>query len=133
MTSRPPPLALARPSGQRRPPCRAREKEAGTTEAHFDFDLEPQIDLSDPQRALTVLALSLRSTECGVTSVRVPMRDGAELKAESSAPVTREPGPTILVRSPYGRGFPYDLLLARALAGAGYHVVVRGPQPRLAA
>ncbi|MFJ2645306.1 CocE/NonD family hydrolase [Streptomyces sp. NPDC087420] len=95
------------------------------SESHFDFVLEERTELTDPSKVLAGLGISARSTDCQVTSVRVSMRDGVELGAEHYAPMGDAPAPTILVRSPYGRGFPYDLLLARVFAGAGYHVLLQ--------
>jgi uncharacterized protein len=56
-------------------------------------------------------------------AVQVPMRDGVTLLADHYVPVTDERVPTILVRCPYGRGFPYNLLSARLYAERGYHVL----------
>ncbi len=56
------------------------------------------------------------------------MRDGIELAAEHYAP-TSEPVGTLLVRGPYGRGFPLSVGLATVYAARGYHVIfqsVRG-------
>ncbi|MFD5160855.1 CocE/NonD family hydrolase [Streptomyces hawaiiensis] len=53
-----------------------------------------------------------------------PARDGAILMTDHYAPVTDRPKGTVLVRSPYGRGFP-DNLEARMYAGHGYHVVLQ--------
>ena len=51
------------------------------------------------------------------------MRDGVVLLGDHYAPLTPPARGTVLVRTPYGRGFPGDLLDARALAARGYHVV----------
>ncbi|MEU1474069.1 CocE/NonD family hydrolase [Streptomyces sp. NPDC005760] len=53
-----------------------------------------------------------------------PMRDGALLVTDHYAPVTDRPKGTVLVRTPYERGFPGDIE-ARVYAGRGYHVVVQ--------
>lgn len=61
--------------------------------------------------------------------VRVPMRDGVELLADHYEPLTAEPVGTLLVRCPYGRGFPFTALYSAVYASRGYHVVfqsVRG-------
>lgn len=55
--------------------------------------------------------------------VKVRMRDGVTLLADHYIPVTTEAVPTILVRCPYGRRFPYDLLSAQLYAERGYHVL----------
>ena len=57
--------------------------------------------------------------------VEVRMRDGVTLFADHYVPVTTEPVPTILVRCPYGRGFPYALLSAQLYAERGYHVLLQ--------
>lgn len=59
-----------------------------------------------------------------VTRVRVPMRDGVELLADHYAP-RGEPAGTLLVRCPYGRGFPSHLVFARLYAARGYHVILQ--------
>ena len=56
--------------------------------------------------------------------LRVPMRDGVQLVADHYAPGTERPVGTVLVRSPYGRGWSMSLLSARVYASRGYHVVV---------
>lgn len=61
--------------------------------------------------------------------VRVPMRDGVQLRADHYAPATANPAGTLLVRCPYGRRFPFAALYASVYASRGYHVVfqsVRG-------
>jgi putative CocE/NonD family hydrolase len=55
-------------------------------------------------------------------SLRIPMRDGVMLAADHYAPGGTPQG-TLLVRGPYGRGFPYSLLYARVYAARGYHVL----------
>ncbi|WP_199511655.1 CocE/NonD family hydrolase [Nucisporomicrobium flavum] len=57
------------------------------------------------------------------TGVRIPMRDGVELRATHYAPRDRARG-TVLIRTPYGRGLPASLLQGRMLAARGYHVLV---------
>lgn len=61
--------------------------------------------------------------------LRIPMRDGVELRADHYAPDTSTPLGTILVRGPYGRAFPFSVIYAQVYAARGYHVVfqsVRG-------
>lgn len=61
----------------------------------------------------------------------IPMRDGRVLLADSYFPKVRETFPTILIRSPWGRGWdkpPFSLIymfLAQRFAEQGYHVVVQ--------
>jgi uncharacterized protein len=56
--------------------------------------------------------------------LRVPMRDGTILLADHYAPVTGEPRPTVLLRSPYGRG-PSFAMMGRPYAERGYHVLLQ--------
>jgi uncharacterized protein len=58
--------------------------------------------------------------------IAVRMRDGTILRTDHYAPdATRAPqAPTVLVRTPYGRGVPTNWL-ARAIARRGFHVVVQ--------
>jgi predicted acyl esterase len=60
-----------------------------------------------------------------VETVQVPMRDGAMLAAEHYAPVTGSPRGTVLIRTPYGRGFPVAALNGRMFAARGYHVLLQ--------
>ena len=65
---------------------------------------------------------------CGVRlerAVRVPMPDGVTLLADHYWPLVDGPAPTVLVRCPYGRGFPYDYMYGGLLAGQGLHVVIQ--------
>jgi len=57
--------------------------------------------------------------------LRTPMRDGVELIADHYEPHTSNPAGTILVRGPYGRGWPFSVLFADVYASRGYHVVVQ--------
>ncbi len=57
--------------------------------------------------------------------VRIPMRDGVELVADHYRPLTSSPSGTLLVRGPYGRGYPVSVLFGRVYASRGYHVVVQ--------
>jgi uncharacterized protein len=57
--------------------------------------------------------------------LRVPMRDGVDLIADHYVPDTDRPAGTLLVRGPYGRGFPVSLLFAAVYAARGYHVLVQ--------
>jgi putative CocE/NonD family hydrolase len=55
--------------------------------------------------------------------VAVPMRDGVVLRADRFTP--RLPSaPTVLIRTPYGRGFQFRIL-ARTIAAQGFHVVLQ--------
>lgn len=57
--------------------------------------------------------------------VRVPMRDGVTLNADHYAPTGATRNGTILVRTPYGRGFPGGVLQGAMLAARGYHVLLQ--------
>ncbi|MEU7902975.1 CocE/NonD family hydrolase [Actinoplanes sp. NPDC049118] len=56
--------------------------------------------------------------------LRIPMRDGVDLRADHYSPQTRDPRGTVLVRTPYGRGFPESALHGRMLAARGYHALI---------
>jgi putative CocE/NonD family hydrolase len=57
-------------------------------------------------------------------NIPTPARGGAILVTDHYAPLTNRPKGTVLVRTPYERGFPGDLE-ARVYAGRGYHVVLQ--------
>ncbi|MEU6231144.1 CocE/NonD family hydrolase [Streptomyces sp. NPDC047042] len=86
----------------------------------------PSLAARAADRLLTRL-MRLPATRCDYRVERnlpTPARDGAVLVTDHYAPVTDEPRGTVLVRTPYGRGFPGDLE-ARVYAGHGYHVVLQ--------
>lgn len=56
--------------------------------------------------------------------VDIPMRDGATLRADVYLPATDGPHPTVLIRSPYGRGAGFALS-AVPYAERGYAVVLQ--------
>ena len=72
-----------------------------------------------------LLRLPPHTTDFTVSKVRVPMRDGVELRAHHYAPTTSDPAGTLLVRGPYGRDFPFAVLYGRVYAARGYHVVLQ--------
>jgi putative CocE/NonD family hydrolase len=54
------------------------------------------------------------------------MRDGIDLLADHYAPADgANAAGTLLVRGPYGRGWPFSTLYARLYAAHGYHVVLQ--------
>lgn len=59
--------------------------------------------------------------------VRIPMADGVELLADHYFPegVGVREFPTLVVRSPYGRGFPWAALYGVAFAEQGFHVLIQ--------
>lgn len=73
-----------------------------------------------------LLGLPPHTCEYDVTrGVRVPMHDGVELIADHYRPQTADPAGTLLVRTPYGRGYPVSVLFGSIYAARGYHVVVQ--------
>ncbi|HSS23476.1 MAG TPA: CocE/NonD family hydrolase, partial [Mycobacterium sp.] len=72
-----------------------------------------------------LLGLPRATTGYTVNRVQVPMRDGVRLVADHYAPTTSSPVGTVLIRGPYGRGFPFSLVFARPYAARGYHVVLQ--------
>jgi putative CocE/NonD family hydrolase len=72
-----------------------------------------------------LLGLPRPTTGYTVNRDQVPMRDGVQLVADHYAPATSSPVGTLLVRGPYGRGFPFALVFARLYAARGYHVVLQ--------
>jgi uncharacterized protein len=70
--------------------------------------------------------LGLGPARCGYTveaGVTTPMSDGTALVADHYRPAGPASNGTLLVRTPYGRGFPGDVLYARVWAARGYHVL----------
>jgi uncharacterized protein len=57
--------------------------------------------------------------------IRIPMPDGTHQIADRYIPQTGEPCPTLLVRTPYGRGFPYDFMYGSLFAEHGYNVLLQ--------
>jgi putative CocE/NonD family hydrolase len=56
--------------------------------------------------------------------LRVPMRDGTVLLADHYGPVPARERPTVLMRTPYGRGWQFAMM-ARPFAERGYHVLLQ--------
>jgi uncharacterized protein len=71
-----------------------------------------------------MLGLPAPTTGYTVSRVAIPMRDGVELVADHYEP-TGEPVGTLLLRGPYGRGFPFSLLYGALYAARGYHVLMQ--------
>jgi putative CocE/NonD family hydrolase len=55
--------------------------------------------------------------------IEVPGDDGVILLADHYRPLTDKPCPTLLVRTPYGRGFPLDYVFGALYARQGFHVL----------
>jgi uncharacterized protein len=72
-----------------------------------------------------------RTREAGPFDVRwepglsVPAADGSSLLTDHYAPVTDQPVPTLLIRSAYGRGFPFNWLYGVCFAEHGFHVIIQ--------
>lgn len=82
-----------------------------------------------PRLADVVLNRALRrlpapTTGYTVRRERIEMRDGVALTADHYQP-TGEVGGTLLVRCPYGRGFPFALVFGRMYAARGYRVILQ--------
>jgi putative CocE/NonD family hydrolase len=72
------------------------------------------------------LRLPAPTTGYTVSRVAIPMRDGVELMADHYVPAgDTEPVGTLLVRGPYGRGFPFSLLYGALYAARGYRVLLQ--------
>ncbi len=57
--------------------------------------------------------------------LKVPMSDGTILLADHYIPVPVASAPTVLVRCPYGRAFPFSMGSAQIIAERGYHVLLQ--------
>ena len=86
-----------------------------------------------PRRPADLLAAAMsRQLKLGPTrnkitidrGLQVPMRDGTILLADHYAPVTAEPRPTVLMRTPYGRGWEMAMM-GRPFAERGYHLLLQ--------
>ncbi|MBO0864198.1 MAG: CocE/NonD family hydrolase, partial [Mycobacterium sp.] len=78
------------------------------------------------RRALgRLLRLPAETTGYTVNRVAVPMRDGVDLVADHYAPTDTDPVGTLLARGPYGRAFPFSLVIGALYAARGYHVLLQ--------
>ncbi len=74
----------------------------------------------------TLMKLPPHTTDYTVhRGLSVPMRDGVRLIADHYQPTTTKPAGTVLVRGPYGRGWPFSVLFGGVYASHGYHVIVQ--------
>jgi uncharacterized protein len=84
-----------------------------------------------PRHVRVLLRLSGRQLPepvCNVEverAIEVPAGDGVTLRTDHYRPLIDGPRPTLLVRSPYGRGFPWDHLYGALFARQGFHVVIQ--------
>jgi putative CocE/NonD family hydrolase len=84
-----------------------------------------------PRHVRVLLRLSKRGLPEPVCSVaveggiEVPAGDGVTLLTDHYRPLAAGPRPTLLVRTPYGRGFPWDYIYGALFARQGFHVVIQ--------
>jgi putative CocE/NonD family hydrolase len=57
--------------------------------------------------------------------IEVPAADGVPLLTDHYVPLMEGPCPALLVRTPYGRGFPWDYVYGAQFAAQGFHVLVQ--------
>ncbi len=60
-----------------------------------------------------------------VKNIRISMSDGVKLAADLYSPNIRSKAPTILVRSPYGKGIFFGLMFGRLFSERGFNVLVQ--------
>ncbi len=84
-----------------------------------------------PRSVRLFTRLSRRGLPPPVCAVRVaagidvPAADGVPLRTDHYIPQLPGPWPTLLVRTPYGRGFPWAFLFGGVFAERGFHVVIQ--------
>jgi uncharacterized protein len=84
-----------------------------------------------PWSAWLFTRLSRRGLPPPVCAVRVaaglgvPAADDVPLRTDHYIPQLTGPRPTLLVRTPYGRGFPWAFLFGGLFAERGYHVIIQ--------
>ncbi|MET7399877.1 CocE/NonD family hydrolase [Dactylosporangium sp. NPDC005572] len=78
----------------------------------------------DPVGRLLKLPPPLANRVNVTRAIPVRVGDGAILRADHYAPALAASLPTVLVRTPYGRGAPVSLL-CRAVAQRGFHVLIQ--------
>jgi putative CocE/NonD family hydrolase len=92
---------------------------------------------SVPERPLPrMVALMARQSRRGLppprcavrvaAGIEVPGADGVILRTDHYVPQLAGPLPALLVRSPYGRGFPWNFLYGALFAEQGFHVILQG-------
>jgi uncharacterized protein len=57
--------------------------------------------------------------------IAVPAADGVPLLTDHYIPLADGPCPTLLIRSPYGRRFPWDYVYGAQFAAQGFHVLIQ--------
>ncbi|WP_432828317.1 CocE/NonD family hydrolase [Dactylosporangium sp. CA-092794] len=78
----------------------------------------------DPVGRLLKLPPAVAGRVAVTRAIPIRMRDGANLRADHYGPAVDGAMPTVLVRTPYGRGAPVNLL-CRAVAQRGFHVLIQ--------
>ena len=89
-----------------------------------------------PERQLPrMVALMARQSRRGLppprcavkvaAGIEVPGADGVLLRTDHYIPQLAGPLPTLLVRSPYGRGVPWNFLYGALFAEQGFHVILQ--------
>jgi hypothetical protein len=57
--------------------------------------------------------------------IEVPAADGVPLLTDHYVPLAKGPCPVLLIRGPYGRGFPWDYVYGAQFAAQGFHVLLQ--------
>jgi uncharacterized protein len=57
--------------------------------------------------------------------IAVPAGDGVPLLTDHYIPLADGPCPTLLIRTPYGRGFPWNYVYGAQFAAHGFHVLIQ--------
>jgi len=73
-------------------------------------------------------ARGLPGPVCGVAvdqRIEVPAAGGVLLLTDHYIPLADGPCPALLIRSPYGRGFPWDYVYGAQFAAQGFHVLIQ--------
>ncbi|TIC93561.1 Cocaine esterase [Colletotrichum higginsianum] len=70
-----------------------------------------------------VLGLPAETSGYTTQAIKVPLPDGAALAADLYRPTDHDPLGTVLVRTPYGRGIIFSLVLIRIYVARGYQVL----------
>ncbi|MGO9505078.1 MAG: CocE/NonD family hydrolase [Streptosporangiaceae bacterium] len=91
----------------------------------------PTVRARLPLRVRAMVALSrkgLPPPQHAVTvdrDLEIPAPGGITLRSDHYIPQGRGPFPALLVRSPYGRGFPWNYLFGALFAEQGFHVLLQ--------
>jgi len=81
--------------------------------------------LADAALAKALGQVKARNRYTVEPGLRIAMRDGVGLIGDHYAPLTTTPRGTVLIRTPYGRGFPEAAMHGRTFAARGYHVLIQ--------